>query len=215
MTGPLMWAIVAMRNSLVFHDGDKITTLMMHASPALCAWCACGGCGRREAAGWRVILARQPTVLAATHPLPCSPPAHHRCMRWYPRPEWTAGWVPERVAAWNSASLFDMAVMPAALNLAWVVCYYMVGCWGGRSLAGICAFLLGRQGGGQPRQGAPARLPAPAHPPAPCALRLLIQIIFVLVDKKVRLCCGWQHCSCNRPCSSPLQGAPLPPAAPR
>lgn len=77
MTGPLMWSIVAMRNSLVFHDGarlqaaaaclagaqcvgkshcsyhsslthrlpaavgpagDKITTLMMHASPAICAW---------------------------------------------------------------------------------------------------------------------------------------------------------------------------------
>ncbi|GAB4820019.1 hypothetical protein N2152v2_007065 [Parachlorella kessleri] len=38
MAGPLMWAIVAMRNSLVFHDFDKITTLMMHASPALVAW---------------------------------------------------------------------------------------------------------------------------------------------------------------------------------
>ncbi|KAL4448970.1 hypothetical protein ABPG77_007687 [Micractinium sp. CCAP 211/92] len=39
MSGPLMWSIVAMRNSLVFHSGDKITTLMMHASPALSAWC--------------------------------------------------------------------------------------------------------------------------------------------------------------------------------
>jgi hypothetical protein len=38
MSGPLMWSIVAMRNSLVFHDGDKITTLMMHSSPALSAW---------------------------------------------------------------------------------------------------------------------------------------------------------------------------------
>ena len=36
--GPLMWSIMAMRNSLVFHDVDKITTLMMHASPALTAW---------------------------------------------------------------------------------------------------------------------------------------------------------------------------------
>lgn len=27
-----------MRNSLVFHDTDKITTLMMHASPAMTAW---------------------------------------------------------------------------------------------------------------------------------------------------------------------------------
>lgn len=38
MAGPLMWSIVAMRNSLVFHDADKMTTLMMHASPALLAW---------------------------------------------------------------------------------------------------------------------------------------------------------------------------------
>ena len=92
MSGPLMWSIIAMRNSLVrrcvcvcgsrcssmrsgrmcsaaaprswqqapaagdgsaprttaatlvhpstqvFHDGDKLTTLMMHASPALSAW---------------------------------------------------------------------------------------------------------------------------------------------------------------------------------
>lgn len=33
-----MWSILAMRNSLVFHDSDKVTTLMMHASPALTAW---------------------------------------------------------------------------------------------------------------------------------------------------------------------------------
>lgn len=37
-SGPLMWSIMAMRNSLVFHDVDKITTLMMHASPALAGW---------------------------------------------------------------------------------------------------------------------------------------------------------------------------------
>lgn len=36
--GPLMWSILAMNNSLVFHDVDKVTTLMMHASPALTAW---------------------------------------------------------------------------------------------------------------------------------------------------------------------------------
>lgn len=38
MSGPLMWSIVAMRNSLVFHDGDKMTTLLIHASPALASW---------------------------------------------------------------------------------------------------------------------------------------------------------------------------------
>lgn len=37
-SGPLMWSIMAMRNSLVFHDVDKVTTLMMHASPALAGW---------------------------------------------------------------------------------------------------------------------------------------------------------------------------------
>jgi len=36
--GPLMWSILAMNNALVFHDIDKVTTLMMHASPALTAW---------------------------------------------------------------------------------------------------------------------------------------------------------------------------------
>lgn len=86
MSGPLMWSIVAMRNSLVFHSGDKITTLMMHASPALSAW----------------------------------------CMRWYPRPEWTEGMSPEQLAEWNSASWPQMALLPAALNLAWVSVYYLV-----------------------------------------------------------------------------------------
>lgn len=36
--GPLMWSILAMRNSLVFHSVDHMTTLMMHASPAITAW---------------------------------------------------------------------------------------------------------------------------------------------------------------------------------
>lgn len=36
--GPLMCSILLMRNSLVFHDFDKTTTLMMHASPAIVAW---------------------------------------------------------------------------------------------------------------------------------------------------------------------------------
>lgn len=41
-------------------------------------------------------------------------------MRWYPQPRWTAGLSPEQLAAYNSASWFDMAIVPAALNLAWV-----------------------------------------------------------------------------------------------
>lgn len=38
MAGPLTWVIVALRNSMVLHDADKMTTLMMHASPAVTAW---------------------------------------------------------------------------------------------------------------------------------------------------------------------------------
>ncbi len=36
--GPLMFSILAMRNSLVLHSADHMTTLMMHASPAVFAW---------------------------------------------------------------------------------------------------------------------------------------------------------------------------------
>ncbi|EFN52360.1 hypothetical protein CHLNCDRAFT_138776 [Chlorella variabilis] len=86
MTGPLMWSIVAMRNSLVFHDGDKITTLMMHASPAISAW----------------------------------------CMRWHPQASWTAGMTPAELAAFNSASWVQMAIVPAALNVVWVAIYYLL-----------------------------------------------------------------------------------------
>lgn len=47
-------------------------------------------------------------------------------MRWYPRPEWTAGMSPAQLADWNSASWVQMAVLPAALNLAWVAVYYLI-----------------------------------------------------------------------------------------
>jgi len=33
--GPLMWAIVAWRNSLVFHDFDKVSSILIHFAPAL------------------------------------------------------------------------------------------------------------------------------------------------------------------------------------
>ena len=36
--GPLLWSIVAMRNSLIFHDVERTSTLMMHASPAITVW---------------------------------------------------------------------------------------------------------------------------------------------------------------------------------
>lgn len=84
-----MWSIVAMRNSLVFHDGDKITTLMMHASPALSAWwvlCRMDGARR---AGW--LGARQ-ALSADTRQLHCTlmmcllelciSRQTHSCMRW-------------------------------------------------------------------------------------------------------------------------------------
>ncbi|KAI3430418.1 hypothetical protein D9Q98_005013 [Chlorella vulgaris] len=73
MTGPLMWSIVAMRNSLVFHDGDKITTLMMHASPALTAWCMrwypqaswTAGMSKAEVADWNSATWAQMALMPA------------------------------------------------------------------------------------------------------------------------------------------------------
>ncbi|KAK9844314.1 hypothetical protein WJX74_000680 [Apatococcus lobatus] len=38
LSGPLSWSIPAMRNSLVLHDLDKLTSLFMHMSPALVGW---------------------------------------------------------------------------------------------------------------------------------------------------------------------------------
>ena len=54
--------------------------------------------------------------------LPC------RCMRWYPQPRWTAGMPADQLAAYNSASWFDMAIVPAALNLVWVSDAQSLGC---------------------------------------------------------------------------------------
>jgi hypothetical protein len=33
--GPLLWAIVTWKNSLVFHDVDKITSVFIHALPPI------------------------------------------------------------------------------------------------------------------------------------------------------------------------------------
>ncbi|PNH06846.1 hypothetical protein TSOC_006751 [Tetrabaena socialis] len=37
-TGPLAWSILTFRNSLVFHDLDKVTSLFLHLVPALVSW---------------------------------------------------------------------------------------------------------------------------------------------------------------------------------
>lgn len=37
-TGPLTWTILAFRNSLVFHDLDKVTSLFLHLVPAFVSW---------------------------------------------------------------------------------------------------------------------------------------------------------------------------------
>lgn len=37
-SGPVLWAIVAWRNSLVFHSLDKVTSVYIHLFPALLAW---------------------------------------------------------------------------------------------------------------------------------------------------------------------------------
>jgi hypothetical protein len=37
-TGPLSWSTLTFRNSLVYHDLDKTTSVMLHLGPALVAW---------------------------------------------------------------------------------------------------------------------------------------------------------------------------------
>eukprot|EP00879_Flechtneria_rotunda_P015404 GHRR01016106.1.p1 GENE.GHRR01016106.1~~GHRR01016106.1.p1 ORF type:complete len:374 (+),score=84.39 GHRR01016106.1:50-1171(+) len=37
-TGPLTWSIVAFRNSLVYHDLDKVTSVFLHLAPACVTW---------------------------------------------------------------------------------------------------------------------------------------------------------------------------------
>jgi hypothetical protein len=37
-TGPLAWSTLTFRNSLVFHDLDKSTSVMLHLGPALVSW---------------------------------------------------------------------------------------------------------------------------------------------------------------------------------
>ena len=83
------------------------------ASPALPAVCALP---------WRRGCSPQPPASAP------SPPC--RCMRWYPQDRWTAGMSAEQAAAYNTASWFDMAVVPAALNLVRVpVCVCLCVLW--------------------------------------------------------------------------------------
>lgn len=38
--GPLLWSILAFRNSLVFHSLDRVTSLFLHFFPALVCWAA-------------------------------------------------------------------------------------------------------------------------------------------------------------------------------
>jgi hypothetical protein len=67
-------------------------------------------------------------------------------MRWYPDPAWTAGMGGDALAAWNSCSWAQMALLPAALNIVWVAVYYLLvggagaGGWGERRCVcvGVC-----------------------------------------------------------------------------
>jgi len=67
--GPLAWAIVAWRNSLVFHDLERITSLFIHILPPLTmfaqrAWGAwgplCGTCIGFVKAPYRIVKAPNP-----------------------------------------------------------------------------------------------------------------------------------------------------------
>ena len=139
-----------MRNSLVFHDIDTMTTLMMHTSPALT--------GTRAHMRCRCWWPAAATARARAHaprllPLVSSPHAAW-AMRWTPPAEWTAGMSAAEVEAWNTASWAEMALLPVrrargvggggrarsvrptptlhltlpqlAVNIVWVAFYYLV-----------------------------------------------------------------------------------------
>ncbi|GBF97737.1 hypothetical protein Rsub_10901 [Raphidocelis subcapitata] len=63
-TGPLLWSVVAFRNSLVLHSLDKVTSVYLHVAPALVSW----------ALLWHPDAARFAPA-AAVPPHPPAPPA--------------------------------------------------------------------------------------------------------------------------------------------
>ncbi|KAJ4456649.1 putative transmembrane protein [Paratrimastix pyriformis] len=80
--GPLIWAIPAWHNSLVFHDIDKITSLFVHAFPTLVTFClrwfaqdryiTCSGITREQLMGWWECV---PIGAAWFLPMASQPPA--------------------------------------------------------------------------------------------------------------------------------------------
>lgn len=67
--GPLTWAIVVWRNSLVFHDYDKITSVYIHLLPCLLYYCArwhgCSPMSTSSRLGWSSATAAPPNSFAA------------------------------------------------------------------------------------------------------------------------------------------------------
>jgi len=134
--GPLLWAIPAFRNAAVFHDADKMTSLFIHAGPALVAWtgrwrpgplvglapsAAAAAAARAVAArvglggGWR----------HASHTAVAGPAAQ---WGWWGRRRASSA-MPSSLAdlppGWDAATPLDLLAAAAPIYLAWAVPYYL------------------------------------------------------------------------------------------
>ena len=67
--GPLAWATVAWRNSMVWHDLDKVTSVAIHLLPPIVIWCQRTWC-TRGVAGAGAAPTRAPCQPHTSHALP-------------------------------------------------------------------------------------------------------------------------------------------------
>lgn len=93
--GPLAWAILAWRNSLVFHDVDKMTSLFIHAMPPV------------------LMYARRWAFTPGPLGTPTGPlPAYLRCG-------------PDGAGGSCSGSFWEALVLPVAFYVAWQALYFL------------------------------------------------------------------------------------------
>jgi hypothetical protein len=123
--GPLLWAIPAFRNAAVFHDADKMTSLFIHAGPALVAWAG------RWRPGPLVGLAPTAAAAAAARAVAAKVGLGGGWGHAAPRPSapWWSWRSPLHAlavtlpAGWESASPRDLLAAAAPIYLAWAVPY--------------------------------------------------------------------------------------------
>jgi hypothetical protein len=137
--GPLAWAIIAWRNSLVFHDTEKITSLFIHAMPPLLLYCrrwhftpqpdgSVSGAGRwvvmatTLSSGPRRACARNHPPAAFPAPLslpPPQPPPYLRCVDAGSPDFGSPACAGARSSSWHTLGL------PVAFYVAWQGAYFL------------------------------------------------------------------------------------------